>query len=95
MTYVESNVCGEQRDSLGCPVPTGHRLLLGDAPHFACERKGFRPTRDSDVALACHLYCDCCVGVASRCGQGVRVDVKIDAQRRPVDVRTMDIGRVL
>jgi hypothetical protein len=52
---------------------------------------------ESDVGLACHLYyyCDCCVGVANRCGQGVRVDAKIDAQRHPADVRTMDIGRVL
>jgi hypothetical protein len=51
--------------------------------------------QENGVGLACRLYCHCCVGVARRCGQEVHVDVKIDAQRRPVDVQMMCIGYVL
>jgi hypothetical protein len=32
MTYIETNVRDEPRDSPDCLVPTGHRLLLGDGP---------------------------------------------------------------
>ena len=58
MTYVESNVHDEQRGSPGCPVTTGHRLLLGDAPHFvhfSCEIKAFRPTKK--VRLGWRVIC--------------------------------------
>jgi hypothetical protein len=51
--------------------------------------------RENRVGLACHLNCHCCVGVARRCGQELRVDVKINAQRRPVDVQMMSISCVL
>jgi hypothetical protein len=46
--------------------------------------------RENRVGSACHLYRDCWVGVA-RCGQEVRIDIRIDAQRRPVDVQMMGI----
>ena len=47
---------------------------------------GFSPTLKSAVGSACWMYCGRCVGGA-RFGQGVLVHVKIDVERRVVDVQ--------
>jgi hypothetical protein len=84
-----------------CSAPTGRLLPRCDAHatrclhhvvRFACERNGVGPTQESVVAFACRLHCGGCVGGA-RCGQEVRVHVKIDVERRTVGVQRMGVCR--
>jgi len=84
---------GNRGDLQVCPLPTGRRRPLGDAPvtqclhRGVCEKKGLGHAPKGEFGVARVVHCSCRGGITRRGGQGLRVHLKMDARRHDADVR--------